>query len=500
MDSQLLWTLISIQVFMGAFDTLVHHEGTERLAWRPLQKTELRLHGVRNFFYALIFLVLGWLEPHGGFAIGLAAILAMEVGITLWDFVEEDLTRKLPWTERINHTLLALNYGAILVLAVPYLWEWAFLSSALVPTSYGWWSVMATASAIGVGVFSVRDLFAAQRSDRLLPEPAANLVAELPARQRVLVTGGTGFIGQRLVAALVEGGHFVTVVTRDIRKVDMLTHPVRAVECLEQIHSEERIDFIVNLAGDPIASGLWTKSKRARIIGSRVAMTHAIAALVARLEHKPDCLINGSAIGWYGLHEDTKLTESSLSAPAFVQEVCQAWEDAAQRVSELGVRVVAMRLGLVLGVEGGMLAKLLTPFEFGLGGSMGSGKQWMSWVALDDVVAAIAFVATRADCIGPVNITAPEPVRNARFAKLLAASLNRPAWLKLPAFLLSLGLGQMGRETMLGGQRVLPERLMALGFRFRHPDLETALRKMTGAKSARKVQAPNLRTAHQART
>ncbi|MGJ8611872.1 MAG: hypothetical protein ACSHWY_12295, partial [Octadecabacter sp.] len=167
MDNPILWSLISVQVFMGAFDTLVHHEGTERLAWRASQKHELRLHGVRNFFYAVIFMSFAWLEPHGIYTIILATILTVEVLITLWDFVEEDLTRKLPATERINHTLLALNYGAILALAAPYLWAWAFLPNAVVPISYGWWSVMATGSAIGVGIFSARDLLAAARSDRL---------------------------------------------------------------------------------------------------------------------------------------------------------------------------------------------------------------------------------------------------------------------------------------------------------------------------------------------
>jgi len=215
MDNPILWSLISVQVFMGAFDTLVHHEGTERLAWRASQKHELRLHGVRNFFYAVIFMSFAWLEPHGVFTMILSGILAVEVLITLWDFVEEDMTRKLPATERINHTLLALNYGAILALAAPHLWEWAFLPSALIPVSYGWWSVMATVSAIGVGVFSARDLLAAARSERLDRGDPAKLVEGLKPRQHVLVTGGTGFIGRRLVEALVAARHHVTVLTRD---------------------------------------------------------------------------------------------------------------------------------------------------------------------------------------------------------------------------------------------------------------------------------------------
>lgn len=482
MDNPLLWTLISIQIFMGAFDTLVHHEGSERLAWRPSQKTELRLHGVRNFFYAVIFLCFGWLEPHGVYTMLLTAILVAEVLITLWDFVEEDMTRKLPWTERINHTLLALNYGAILALAAPVLWQWSFLPSALIPVSYGWWSLVATVSALGVGLFSARDLLAAARSDRLRGADPAGLVAALPPRRHILVTGGTGFIGQRLVEALVRGGHFVTVLTRDLRKAEGLEHPVRVITSLDQIHDAERFDAIINLAGDPIANGLWTSRKRARIIGSRVEMTEALRELVGRLDTKPACLINGSAIGWYGLRGDETLTEDANFEPAFVHEVCERWEQAAQKLERDGVRVVLLRIGLVLGVEGGILAKLLTLFEFGGGGAMGSGRQWMSWIERDDLIRIIVRTVADETLSGPVNATAPVPVRNAEFTGALARALHRPAFLRLPAWFLSTALGGMGRETMLAGQRVVPAKLVAAGFRFRHPELAPMLQKITGAR------------------
>jgi uncharacterized protein (TIGR01777 family) len=407
MDNPVLWILISIQVFMGAFDTLVHHEGSERLAWRASQKTELRLHGVRNFFYAVIFLCFGWIEPHGVFTVMLAVILAVEVLITLWDFVEEDMTRKLPWTERVNHTLLALNYGAILALAASYLWQWSFLPSALIPVSYGWWSVMATLAALGVGLFSARDLLAAARSDRLDRGNAADLVAGLPPRQHILITGGTGFIGQRLVQALVDANHFVTVLTRDPRNAEELPNPVRVITSLDQVHNEYRIDAIVNLAGDPVASGIWTAKKRARIIRSRVDMTEALHALIKRLDRKPKCLINGSAIGWYGLRGDETLTEDATFAPAFVHDVCDKWEQSAMKIAKENVRVVILRTGLVLGVDGGMLARLLTPFEFGGGGVMGSGQQWMSWIEHDDMVRVIARAIADDAILGVVNAVAP---------------------------------------------------------------------------------------------
>ncbi len=482
MDNTTLWVLISIQVFMGAFDTLAHHEGSERLAWRASQKTELRLHGVRNFFYMVIFLCFAWSEPHGAFAIALFVLLGMEVLITLWDFVEEDLTRKLPGTERINHTLLALNYGAILALAAPYLWDWAFLPTAITLVSYGWWSIMATLSAIGVGLFSLRDLLAASRSDRLGGANPASLVKDLAPRQHILITGGTGFIGQHLVKALVAAGHFVTVLTRDPRKVDRLTHPVRIITDLGQIHTDEQFDAIINLAGDPVANGLWTAKKRAKIVSSRIAVTNALHTLIDRLQYKPGCLINGSAIGWYGLHDDTVLSEDAAHNPTFVHDICAAWERSANNIANSGMRVVILRIGLVFGVDGGILARLLTPFEFGGGGILGTGRQWMSWIGHDDMIRVIAYAIAHADISGAVNATAPTPVRNADFTRALAQALHRPAVLRFPGWLLAMVLGDMGRETMLEGQRVVPARLMDHGFVFRNPELAPMLRAITGAK------------------
>ncbi|MEM9470961.1 MAG: TIGR01777 family oxidoreductase, partial [Pseudomonadota bacterium] len=392
MDNPLLWTLIAAQVAMGAFDTLYHHEGTERLAWRASQKNELRLHGVRNIFYALIFICFGWFEPHGAFTVALALILGVEVLITLWDFVEEDLTRKLPASERINHTLLALNYGAMLALAAPHLHDWALRDTAIVPTHYGWWSGFASLSALGVLMFGIRDLVAAARSDRLSPPAPEHLVAGLTACKRVLITGGTGFIGTRLVQALVAGRHKVTVLTRDESRAETLAAPICVVTDLDQVPNDERFDIVVNLAGDPVANGVWSPSKRAEIITSRVSVTRQLVGLIARLDEKPECLISGSAVGWYGLHDHEDLTEDAAPKDCFVHQVCAGWEQEAEAARKLGVRVITLRTGLVLGVEGGMLARLLTPFEFGLGGPLGCGRHWMSWIALDDVVRMIAFV------------------------------------------------------------------------------------------------------------
>ncbi|WP_306141688.1 TIGR01777 family oxidoreductase [Roseibium sp. MMSF_3412] len=483
MTDPFLWTLISIQIAMGLFDTLFHHELTERLAWRASQKLELRLHGVRNFFYGVIFITFAWAEPHGIFAAALALLLLIEVLITLWDFVEEDLSRKLPWTERINHTLLTLNYGAILTLLTPVLWQWIQQPTAVILVSYGWWSVMASLAAFGVAVFAARDLLAAARSERLSRGNPADLVSVLPPHRHILVTGGTGFVGSRLVEALVSAGHYVTVLTRDPRKADSLRHPVRVISNLDQIGNHERFDTLVNLAGDPIANGFWTAKKRARIIRSRVGTTEALEALVARLDHKPDCLISGSAIGWYGPRGDEVVTEKSEPAAAFTQEVCARWEQAATKIERMNVRVVRLRMGLVLGVDGGMLAQLLTPFEFGGGARLGDGRQWMSWIEQDDLIRVIALAIADTALNGPLNATAPCPVRNDEFTRALGKALNRPAILSVPAWALRWALGDMARETMLVSQRVIPKKLIDHGFEFHHSEIAPMLRKITGGRA-----------------
>ena len=191
----ILWSLIAAQIAMGAFDTLYHHELTERLAWRTTQRRELKLHGVRNFFYVLLFLTFGWTEPHGAFAMLILAVLAIELVVTLMDFVEEDVSRKLPPSERITHTLLALNYGAILVLLVPLLVEWSAQPTTISPAYYGVWSILLTLVVPPVVVSGLHDLMAARRLDRLQAPAAAGLMSALKTTQTVLVTGATGFIG-----------------------------------------------------------------------------------------------------------------------------------------------------------------------------------------------------------------------------------------------------------------------------------------------------------------
>jgi uncharacterized protein len=473
-----------VQLALGLFDILYHHEAIERLAWRHTQRRELKLHGLRNVAYAALFLILALTEPRGVWAMLVLAVLAAEVVVTLIDFVEEDLSRKLPASERITHTLLAMNYGAILACLVPILLEWASLPTAIAPVWYGAASALGPVTAMGVVIFGLRDFFAARRIERLVrPEPA-ELAKALPGRRHVLVTGATGFVGARLVAALTRAGHDVTVLTRDPAKAACLQPPFRLVTNLDQVASDSLVDAIVNLAGEPVANALWTRAKRRRILASRLRMTREVLRLIARLERAPAVLVSGSAIGWYGNWRDESLTEFDGGKRCFGRRVCEAWEQMARKAEGFGTRVVRLRIGLVLGTESGMLSNMLMPFEFGFGGVIGSGEQWMSWIERDDLVQLIVHVIANPSLTGAVNATAPVPVRNSVFTQELARALHRPAVLKIPARLLRAFAGDFADELLLGGRRVLPDKAQASGFTFRHETLRGALSAILGVAPA----------------
>ena len=311
-----------------------------------------------------------------------------------------------------------------------------------------------------------------------------NWRAHLPGRQHVLVTGATGFIGSRLVDALASAGHAVIVLARDPAKAAALRPPFHLVTSLDQIANDTPIDAVINLAGEPIANGLWTRAKRRKILSSRLRMTRNVVRLIARLDRRPAVLISGSAIGWYGLWQDETLTEFDGGKRCFTHRVCDTWERAAKKAERYGVRVVRLRIGLVLGTEGGMLSRLLTPFEFGLGGPIGSGRQWMSWIARDDLVRMIAHIIATPQLTGAVNATAPAPVTNASFAVELGRALRRPALFTVPAWLLHRLAGDFADELLLGGQRVLPDKAEGSGFKFRYETLPSALAAMLGGKQS----------------
>jgi hypothetical protein len=408
----LLLALIAAQIAMGGFDTVVHHELTERLAWKSNAGHELRLHALRNAFYGLLFGLFGWLQPKGWLAVALILVLIAEIVITLWDFVEEDRTRKLPPTERVLHTLLAINYGAILALALPALWAWAGDATRLVPVDYGLGSWIMTIASAGCIGFALRDRATSRRALTFVAPTPVDLGRLLPARRHVLVTGGTGFIGTRLIEALVTAGHDVTVLTRRVGSAGHVTAPVRVVTRLDQIRPEQPIDAVVNLAGSPVADFPWTRANRLRILRSRLKTTRELVRWMAMRPTRPNVLVSGSAVGWYGERGDDVLTEADGGGKGFGYRVCAAWEREAATALRLGVRVVTLRIGLVLGRDGGPLGRLLPVFDIALGGPIGSGRQWMSWIARDDMVRLIAHAIATPDLAGAVNATAPHPVRN----------------------------------------------------------------------------------------
>jgi uncharacterized protein len=269
-------------------------------------------------------------------------------------------------------------------------------------------------------------------------------------------------------------GHGVIALVRNPARAECLAPPITLITSLDQLPSDAVIDVIVNLAGEPIGDAFWTEAKRRKIIDSRVNMTGNVVRLIARLERKPSVLISGSAIGWYGLWQDQVLTESAKSHACFSHELCEAWEAAARPAEEHGVRVVCLRIGLVVGTEGGFITRMLTPFEFGLGGPFGSGRQWMSWIERDDLISLIAHVIARKEISGPINATAPIPVTNNKFTQELARRLHRPALLRIPDPLLRRLGGDFANELLLGGQRVVPNKALSNGFVFRHENLRSA--------------------------
>lgn len=475
MNDQVLWWLIFVQILVAGFDVIYHHALTERLAWQQSQRRELTLHGVRNFAYAVLFAVFGWLELHGALADALLGFAAAELVLTLVDFVEEDRSRRLPASERVTHAFLVLNFGAILVFLTPILLDWSSRPIDVSTAYHGWWTWLCTVTSVGVAYFGFSDFAARARLKRMTPPSAGWLLSVLPARQRFLVTGATGFVGKRLVRALIEARHEVTVLVRDQERASGLGTPITVVTRLDQIASDAAFDVIVNLAGEPLASGISTRRKCRRILASRLRMTRAVVRLIARLEKKPQVLVNASTIGWYGERGEEQVSEKSDPVPAFGHRICAAWEAEARRARRSGVRVVLLRLGLVLGSEGGLLGQMLPIFEYGFGARFGNGKQWLSWIERDDLIRLIAHVIETASLSGVVNATAPNPVRNKEFANAVASALHRPSLLVIPDAVLKL-LGPFAVEILLSGQRVMPARSLATGFVFRHATLTSALK------------------------
>jgi uncharacterized protein (TIGR01777 family) len=294
--------------------------------------------------------------------------------------------------------------------------------------------------------------------------------------QRIVVTGASGLVGKRLCAELQRDG--VEVIRAVRRPIGPQPNELSWNPDFNQIESGklERVDAVVHLAGENISEHRWTDAFKQRIRESRLRGTRLISETIAKLGSKPRTFICASAIGYYGNRGDEQLTESAAPGDDFLAEVCRDWEAACQPARDAGIRVVNLRIGVVLSAEGGALKKMLTPFKLGLGGKIGSGRQWMSWIALDDLSSVIQFALANERLSGSANAVTPNPVTNAEFTKTLGRVLGRPTVFPMPAFAAKLAFGEMADALLLSSTRVTPQALTQAGYQFSHPDLERALR------------------------
>lgn len=302
--------------------------------------------------------------------------------------------------------------------------------------------------------------------------------------KRVIVTGGTGFIGRLLCKRLLDRGYKVVVLSRNKEKVTRVFEgevtgvPWDARSGAGWAGYVDGAYGIVNLAGSGIASGRWTSSRRNAILGSRLNAGKALGEAVERTGAKPRVVVQASAIGYYGDRGDEELDESAAKGSGFLSDVADQWERSSNRVESLGVRRVVIRTAVVLGKHGGFLDRVLPAFRFNAGGPMGSGTQWISWIHIEDEVNAICFLLEHEDLHGVFNLASPMPVRNAEFYGTLGKVIGKPAGLRVPGLVLKLFLGQMADELILAGQRVSPRRLLEAGYTFAYPDLNKALREI----------------------
>jgi len=290
---------------------------------------------------------------------------------------------------------------------------------------------------------------------------------------KVLITGGTGFIGSNLCSRLLEKNHDVILLVRDPRKANTT---LQTITNLSELDNATALDVVINLAGEPIANKRWSQKQKQRIISSRIDTTKNLIEFFKRVDHKPRLLINGSAIGYYGIDESAApIGEGASGDASFSSQLCKQWESVAMEAEPMGIRTCLLRTGIVLGKGGGALEKMLLPFKMGFGGKIGNGKQWMSWIHLDDLVGIILYCMENDNINGAVNGTAPSPVTNEAFTKALGKVLHRPTFLPLPTIMVNLLMGQMGNELLLKGKKIVPTKIAKEGYQFKYLHLEEAL-------------------------
>ena len=291
----------------------------------------------------------------------------------------------------------------------------------------------------------------------------------------IFITGGTGLIGTHLCKALLAQGHCLTVLSRHPATVAAKCGAgVQAMKSLDELTTDRVFDAVINLAGEPIVDAYWSVKRKQVLLDSRVGLTEKLVQRITVVQQKPAVLLSGSAVGYYGNGGETVLDEAMAAGNDFPSELCASWENAARVAEQSGVRVCLLRTGLVLSKRGGLLGRMLLPFKLALGARLGDGKQWMSWVHIDDYVAMVLRLLNDASLNGAFNMTAPAPVTNAEFTQTLAQTLHRPALFVAPSFALKLAMGERAC-LLLEGQRVIPKRFESSGFQFAHPKLEGAL-------------------------
>ena len=303
---------------------------------------------------------------------------------------------------------------------------------------------------------------------------------------RALVTGATGLIGRQLVSILNKP----KVLSRDSKSAQKFLPTGTEIFTWEFPSEEpppteafEGVDVIFHLAGDPIAKGRWTTKKKIRLQNSRIAATRNLVNTLEKLETRPKTLVAASAIGFYGDRQNEMLTEDSPQGDGFLATLCEQWERETLRAQDLGIRTVCARIGVVLALEGGALEKMLLPFKLGLGGRLGNGQQWFSWIHIDDVVGLLRHAANSDDMEGPVNMVAPDPVTNRQFTRAMGRALWRPTLFPAPAFGLRLALGEMADALLLSSQRIHPTKAQDSEFSFQHPEINGALANLLGSPS-----------------
>ena len=293
----------------------------------------------------------------------------------------------------------------------------------------------------------------------------------------ILITGGTGFIGSTLCSRLLEeGNNKIVILSRHSEKIKP---PIQAIAELNELKDNDAFDVVINLAGEPIANKRWSDQQKHQIFSSRINTTEKLIAYLETLENKPKLLISGSAIGYYGIDKtDTVIEEKDNGDNSFSSELCQKWEAVALKAEKLGIRTCLLRTGIVLGKNGGALNKMLLPFKMYLGGRIGNGKQWMSWIHIDDLIGIILHCINHDNLKGAVNGTSPNPVTNQAFTRTLGTVLKRPTIFPMPALVVKLLMGQMGEELLLAGKQIRPKKALNAGYIFKYKTLEEALIKI----------------------